>query len=91
MSTFRLACSVTLFFFGSAGIMLLNPQYEIVVDIQNLVRVADDKTPWPKLPIGLNVDPRTSSIVMNGRIGQLQFYSPYNGSVFNVSTKITTH
>lgn len=65
--------------------MLINPQFDPITIVQNLTRIADDKTPWPKHPIGLKVDPRTNRIVLNGRIGQLQFYSTQNRNVFNVS------
>lgn len=67
------------------GIQIVNPQFNEISLIQNFIRVADDKTPWEKLPLGLRLDPRTSNIVLNGRPGQIQFYSPHDSSVFNVS------
>ncbi len=70
---------------------MLDPQFDNICVIQNFVMVADDGTPWPKLPIGLKVDPRTDCILLNGRAGQLQFYSPYDGTFFSVSTKHNPH
>lgn len=69
------------------GILLVNPQLKDLCVIQNFVRgMAEGSTPWPKLPLGLKVDPRTGYLVLNGRIGQLQFYSPYDERFFNVSS-----
>lgn len=64
---------------------MIDPQFTPISVIQTFMRVADDKTPWPKLSLGLKIDPRTSNIVLNGRTGQLRFYSPYDRRVVNVS------
>lgn len=68
------------------GIQILNPQNNPIAIIQNFTWVPFDKTSIAKFPIGLKVCPRTSSLVMNGRIGHLQFYSTHTKSLlFNVS------
>ncbi|XP_037031343.1 uncharacterized protein LOC119070914 isoform X2 [Bradysia coprophila] len=66
------------------GIIVVSPQFNPVTVIQNFVRVADDGTPWPQFPFGLKLDPRTGYIVLNGRIGQVQFYSPHDRTFFNL-------
>lgn len=72
--------------FVSAGIIVVSPQFNTLTLIQNFVRVSDDNTPWLTLfPIGLQLDPRTGYIVLNGRVGQVQFYSPHDRTFFNVS------
>lgn len=63
----------------------MDPQLNDITTIQSFVRMADDRTPWPKSSLGLKVDPRTNYIALNGRIGELQFYSPYDEHFFNVS------
>lgn len=68
-------------------IQILNPQHELLSVIQNFTWVPNDRTNIPKFPIGLKVNPRTSCLVMNGRIGHLQFYSTHTKSLlFNVSS-----
>ncbi|KAG4070831.1 hypothetical protein HA402_011057 [Bradysia odoriphaga] len=66
------------------GIIVVSPQFNPVTVIQNFVRVADDGTPWKRFPFGLKLDPRTGYIVLNGRIGQVQFYSPHDRTFFNL-------
>lgn len=74
------------------GIQILNTQHNLTAIIQNFTWVPFDKTNTPKFPIGLKVCPRTSSLVMNGRIGHLQFYSTHTKSLlFNVSRFISCY
>lgn len=69
------------------GIQILNPQNNVLAVIQNFTWIPNDKTNVPKFPIGLKVCPRTTSLVMNGRIGHLQFYSTNTRNLlFNVNT-----
>lgn len=69
------------------GIQILNTQLKPITVIQNFTWIADDKTVQDKFPIGLRVNPRTSSLVLNGRVGHLQFFSTHTRSLlFNVST-----
>lgn len=68
------------------GIQILNAQNNPVAVIQYFTWIQYDRTEIPKFPIGLKVNPRTSSLVLNGRMGHLQFYSTYTKSLlFNVS------
>lgn len=68
------------------GIQILNAQNNPTAIIQNFTWIPNDKTDIPKFPIGLKINPRTSSLVLNGRIGHLQFYSTHTKNLlFNVS------
>lgn len=70
------------------GIQILNSQNNLTAIVQNFTWIPFDKTEIPKFPIGLKVNPRTSCLVLNGRIGHLQFYSTYTKSLlYNVSLK----
>lgn len=73
------------------GIQILNTQNNPITIIQYFTWVQYDKTNIPKFPIGLKVNPRSCSLVLNGRIGHLQFYSTYTKSLlFNVSFALRT-
>lgn len=68
------------------GIQILNAQKLPMAIVQNFTWVPYDKTNIPKFPIGLKVNPRTNSLVMNGRLGHLQFFSTHTRTLlFNVS------
>ena len=57
--------------------------------LQNFTRVNNDRTGLNPFPIGLEVNPRTNVLVLNGREGHLQFFSPHTRSLlFNVCIKI---
>lgn len=67
------------------GIQILNAQNNPVAVIQYFTWIQFDRTAIPKFSVGLKVNPRTSSLVLNGRMGHLQFYSTYTRSLlFNV-------
>ncbi|KAJ6648432.1 WD repeat-containing protein 75 [Pseudolycoriella hygida] len=68
------------------GIQIVDSQLNQISVVQNFVRVAHDKTPWPLFPFGLKLDPRTGNIVLNGRAGHIQFYSTDDGRVFSLNT-----
>lgn len=71
------------------GIQILNAQLNPAAIIQNFTWVPNDKTNVPKFPIGLKVNPRNSSLVLNGRVGHLQFFSTHTKSLlYNVSSMI---
>lgn len=68
------------------GIQILNAQLNPTTIIQNFTWVPHDKTNVPKFPIGLQVNPRNSSLMLNGRVGHLQFFSTHTQSLlYNVS------
>lgn len=68
------------------GIQIFNPQHVQTAVIQNFTWVSDDKTGRDPFPIGLKINPRTSSLVLNGRVGHIQFYSTHTRSLlYNVS------
>lgn len=68
------------------GIQIMNAQNHPLAVIQYFTWIPFDKTDVPKFPIGLQVNPRTTSLVFNGRLGHLQFYSSRTKSLlYNVS------
>lgn len=71
------------------GIQILDTQFKPITVVQNFTWVPADKTNVDKFPIGLKVNPRTCSLVLNGRIGHLQFYSTHTRSLlYNVSMMV---
>lgn len=54
--------------------------------VQHFTYETKDKTGQSKFPLGLRLNPRTNTLVLNGRSGHLQFYSAYTKSLlYNVS------
>lgn len=67
-------------------IQLLNTNLDLSALIQNFTYVHDDETGLDKFPCGLKLNPRNNSLVLNGRPGQLQFFSTYTKTLlYNVS------
>uniref|UniRef100_A0A1B0DFN8 WD repeat-containing protein 75 second beta-propeller domain-containing protein n=1 Tax=Phlebotomus papatasi TaxID=29031 RepID=A0A1B0DFN8_PHLPP len=62
------------------GIQLLDGNLNLRALIQNFSHVARDNTEELPFPAGLTINPRNNSIVLNGRVGYLQFFSPQTGS-----------
>lgn len=63
------------------GIQILGGQNQTKCVLQNFTFVTDNKTGLSKYPIGLQLNPRTNNLVLNGRIGHLQFFSTYTKSL----------
>lgn len=59
---------------GDNGIRILDPRFELISVIQNLV-LSDS------CEGSIIFDPRSKALVMNGSVGYLQFYSPYDLSL----------
>lgn len=73
------------------GIQILNAQKTPMAIVQNFTWIPYDKTIIPKFPIGLKVNPRTNCLVMNGRLGHLQFFSTHTRTMlYNVSKKFSS-
>lgn len=59
---------------------------KITSTLQHFTFALPDKSQDDLFPIGLCLNPRTNSIVLNGRVGHLQFFSAYTKSLlYNVS------
>lgn len=59
---------------GDNGVRVLDGRLELVCLIQNLVLSAGEEG-------NIVFDPRSKALIMNGSIGHLQFYSPYDMSL----------
>lgn len=71
------------------GIQIFNAQNVPTAIIQNFTWIPYDKTNIPKFPIGLKVNPRTNCLVLNGRLGHLQFFSTHTRTLlYNVSARL---
>lgn len=59
---------------------------KVTATLQHFTYALPDKTGTDLFPIGLCLNPRTNSMVLNGRVGNLQFFSSYTKSLlYNVS------
>lgn len=58
------------------GIQIVDPQLKLISVIQHFTWQVEAKHGLPLFPAGITVDPRTKAMVMNGRTGHIQFYSP---------------
>ncbi|XP_017007025.2 uncharacterized protein l(2)05287 [Drosophila takahashii] len=64
------------------AIQLLNGSNNNVEStVQHFTYETNDKTGRSKFPLGLRLNPRTNTLVLNGRSGHLQFYSAYTKSM----------
>ncbi|XP_004524794.1 WD repeat-containing protein 75 [Ceratitis capitata] len=59
------------------GVHFVGSDNEIVSTLQEFTYMEKDKTGNNKFPVGLRLNPRTNTIVLNGKHGHLQFYSVY--------------
>lgn len=69
------------------GLQFVAPEkMKVTSTLQHFTYARPDKTGYDNFPIGLCLNPRTNSLVLNGRVGHLQFYSAYTKSLlYNVS------
>lgn len=63
------------------GIQIVDPQLKLISVIQHFTWQVEVKHGLPLFPAGISVDPRTKALVMNGRTGHIQFYSPHTGTL----------
>jgi NET1-associated nuclear protein 1 (U3 small nucleolar RNA-associated protein 17) len=72
--------------FSSLGIQIVDPQLKLISVIQHFTLQVEARHGLPLFPAGISVDPRTKAMVMNGRTGHVQFYSPRSTTLlYNVS------
>lgn len=69
-------------------VQLLDSNFDLAAVVQTFTFVHDDETGQESFPTGLRLNPRNQCLVLNGRVGQLQFYSTQSQSLlYNVSSK----
>lgn len=67
------------------GVQIIGTEKKVYDSLQELTYIADDKTGKDKFPVGLRFNPRTNTMVLNGRTGCLQFYNTYTKTLlYNV-------
>ncbi|XP_073826744.1 WD repeat-containing protein l(2)05287 isoform X2 [Musca autumnalis] len=62
------------------GVQFVGSENKILSNLQEFTYIVDDKTGNSKFPVGLRLNPRTNTLVLNGRTGSLQFYNTYTKS-----------
>jgi NET1-associated nuclear protein 1 (U3 small nucleolar RNA-associated protein 17) len=73
-------------FLPFTGIQIIDPQLKLISVIQHFTWHVEAKHGLPLFPAGITVDPCTKAMVMNGRTGHIQFYSPRTTTLlYNVS------
>lgn len=67
-------------------IQLLDTNFSLIAVVQSFTFVHNDETGLSRFPAGMKLNPRNQCLVLNGKIGQLQFYSTQSQSLlYNVS------
>lgn len=62
-------------------VQLLDSNFELSATVQTFTFVHDDSTGLERFPAGIRLNPRNQCLVLNGRVGQLQFYSTQSQSL----------
>lgn len=69
-----------------SDVKVIDPQSRLICVLQELSWGVLPIPATPLFPAGLSFDPRTRGVILNGRPGHLQFYSPSTETLlFNVS------
>ncbi|XP_065358033.1 WD repeat-containing protein 75 [Calliphora vicina] len=68
------------------SIQIYGIEKTVIQNLQEFTYVAEDSTENYKFPTGLLLNPRNNSLVLNGRVGSLQFYNTYTKSLlYNIN------
>ncbi|XP_017479964.1 PREDICTED: WD repeat-containing protein 75 [Rhagoletis zephyria] len=59
------------------AVQFVGTDNKVIRTLQEFTYIEDDKTGNSKFPVGLRLNPRTNTLVLNGKHGHLQFYSVY--------------
>lgn len=77
--------------FVDNSIQFYTVENSAIQNLQEFTYVHEDNNENGKFPTGLRLNPRNNCLVLNGRIGSLQFYNTYTKSLlYNVCIKYLT-